>query len=195
LPVDGRTIVERLLNELSPNESDETVVMRAMRLAFYSLLVVESVRRGVGAVVRDLRTGQARLVINMGLGATARPGIAFAGGMLGFEGFAMTTGATLPIGVVDPAQQELLTKRFPAEASDEGVRFDPAGLIAECMRETRNTKHGARYFFVAMYSACRYGTGALPNALSTVPPAVKQCVIHSGAPYFSIAAPPSPPPM
>ncbi len=29
------------------------------------------------------------------------------------------------------------------------------------------------------------GTGALPRALSTVPPAVKQCVIQSGLPYFS----------
>lgn len=35
---------------------------------------------------------------------------------------------------------------------------------------------------LAILSACKYGTGLLPRALSTVPPAVKQWVIQSGWP-------------
>jgi len=53
------------------------------------------------------------------------------------------------------------------------------------------------YFFdfsAAAFSATRYGTGWVPSALSTVPPAVKMWVAQLSSPYFSIAAPPSPPP-
>ena len=46
----------------------------------------------------------------------------------------------------------------------------------------------------AIFKATRYGTGSLPRALSTVPPAVKLWVTQSGCPYFSKAVPPSPPP-
>ncbi len=38
------------------------------------------------------------------------------------------------------------------------------------------------HFRAAKYSACKNGTGLAPRALSTVPPAVKQCVTQSGCP-------------
>ena len=40
----------------------------------------------------------------------------------------------------------------------------------------------------AMQRATRYGTGSLPRAFSTVPPAVKLCVTQLSSPYFSNAS-------
>ena len=53
---------------------------------------------------------------------------------------------------------------------------------------------GRGHLEAAISSATRNGTGSLPKALRTVPPAVKLWVTQSGWPYFSRAVPPSPPP-
>ena len=79
-----------------------------------------------------------------------------------------------------------------------------ADRAADCRGQVRVHAHRERSMSclqprplpsAARHSATRYGTGSLPSALSTVPPAVNVCVTSSGWPYFSCAVPPSPPPM
>ena len=115
-------------------ESDEMTCLRAMQHAIYSLFVVESVERGLGATVRDLLSDEISLVVDMGIGKSAQPGMVFASRLLLQDGFSMATGAVLPVGVLPAGQQEAVTKELLAAVvpGDDGY-FDPAPLIHMCL--------------------------------------------------------------
>ena len=70
-----------------------------MQQAVYSLFIVESVAPGFGVTVRDLFSDGTILIADMGFGSTAQPGLIVASRLLFHEGFAMTGGAALPVGV------------------------------------------------------------------------------------------------
>ena len=75
----GRNAIEQYLIDSPPDpESDEMTCLRAMQHAIYSLFVVESVERGLGVAVRELRSNEILLVVDMGFGSTAQPGLVFA---------------------------------------------------------------------------------------------------------------------
>jgi hypothetical protein len=62
----GRNCVEQYLADSPPDaDSDEMVCLRAMQRATYSLFIVESVERGLGVTVRDLRSNKTILVVEM----------------------------------------------------------------------------------------------------------------------------------
>lgn len=72
----GRNAIEQyLIDSLPDPESDEMTCLRAMQQAIYSLFVVESVERGLGVIVRDLLSQEVLLVVDMGFGSTAQPGL------------------------------------------------------------------------------------------------------------------------
>ena len=131
----GRNAFEQYLLDSAPApESDEMVCLRAMQRAVYSLFIVESVIRGFGVAVRDVLSGRAIFVVDMGLGSTAQPGVVFASRLLFHEGFAMTGGAALPLGVLpEDQQQSLKMKLAEAAAPDDSGYFDPAPLIRACL--------------------------------------------------------------
>lgn len=133
----GRNTIEQYLIDSPPDpESDEMTCLRAMQHAIYSLFIVESVERGLGVTVRDLLSNDVLLMVDMGFGRTAQPGLVFASRLQLYDGFSMTGGAALPIGVVPAEKRDAVTKGMSALAApDDDGRFDPASLIRECLKK------------------------------------------------------------
>jgi hypothetical protein len=131
----GRNAIEQYLLDSPPApESDEMICLRAMQRAVYSLFVVESVIRGYGVEVRDIHSNRTIVVVDMGFGSTAQPGVVFASRLLLHEGFSMTGGAALPLGVLPEDQQHSMTRKLAeAAAPDDSGYFDPAPLIRACL--------------------------------------------------------------
>jgi hypothetical protein len=133
----GRNAVDQYLLDSEPApESDEMVCLRSMQHAVYSLFIVESVIPGFGVTVRDLLSKKTILVADLGLGRTGKPGLVLASRLLFQEGFAMTGGAILPVGVLTEAQQESIAKTIAGKvAPDDCGRFDPAPVIRLCLEQ------------------------------------------------------------
>jgi len=123
-----------LLDSAPAPESDEMVCLRAMQRAVYSLFIVESVIRGFGVAVRDVLSDTAIFVVDVGFSSTAQPGVVFASRLLFHEGFAMTGGAALPLGMLPEDQKKSLKMKLAeAAAPDDSGYFDPAPLIRACL--------------------------------------------------------------
>ena len=133
----GRNAVEQYLIDSAPEpESDEMACLRAMQRAVYSLYVVESVIREFGVTVRDLLSNENIVIVDVGFGSTAKPGLVFASRLLFHDGIVMTGGAALPISVLPDEQRESMTKMLAqAAAPDDEGRFDPAPMIRACLRQ------------------------------------------------------------
>jgi hypothetical protein len=102
----GVTVVERYLADSPPPaDSDEMVLLQALRRARYALLVVESLEPGVGAQVRDLWRDEPFFLFDVGLSRSGRVGLTLACRVMEPEGIRMTTGTALPIGVLSPAER------------------------------------------------------------------------------------------
>jgi hypothetical protein len=131
----GRNTIEQYLIDSPPDpESDEMTCLRAMQQAIYSLFVVESVERGLGVIVRDFLSQEVLLVVDMGFGSTAQPGLVFASRLLHHDGFSMTGGAALPVAVLPADQRGAMTKKLSvATTPDDDGYFDPAPLIRACL--------------------------------------------------------------
>lgn len=132
----GRNAIEQYLVDSPPDpESDEMVCLRAMQHAVYSLFIVESVIPGFGLTVQDLLSNDTILIADIGLGSSAQPGLVFASRLLFHEGFAMTGGAGVPVGVPPEDRRQAITEMLAkAVAPDENGYFDPAPLIRACLR-------------------------------------------------------------
>jgi hypothetical protein len=127
-------IEQYLISFPSDSESDELNCLRSMQRAIYSLFVVESVERGLGATVRDMRTNEINLVVDTGFGSSARPGLIFASRLLFHDDFSMTGGAALPIGFLPTEKRDNVTKQLlAAVATNDDGYFDPASLIRSCL--------------------------------------------------------------
>jgi hypothetical protein len=83
-------------SQLDP-DSEKHVVVKAMSESFHTLLQVENVLPGVGAIVNDLMGDRQFLLVDLGLGRTAAKGMVFATRLLPFEDFVTTSGAALPV--------------------------------------------------------------------------------------------------
>lgn len=95
----GQTVVEQFLEESPyPLGSDEEIVLESLAQAVFSVFVVESCEPGVGAHVRDLASGESRLIVDEGLSKTAQPKMLLATRLMAVENVTMTTGAPLPFG-------------------------------------------------------------------------------------------------
>jgi hypothetical protein len=102
----GANAVERYLAESPPApDSDEMVLLQAMRQARYSLFAVESAERGVGVHVRDLLRDEPLFIVDVGFSRTASAGMVLAARVMAPEGIHMTTGAALPVAEVPPAER------------------------------------------------------------------------------------------
>ena len=102
----GANAVERYLRHSPPPpDSDEMILLQAMRQARYSLLAVEAVEAGVGVHLRDLLRDERLFLMDIGFSQTGSPGVILAGRVIAPEGIAMTTGAALPVGVIPAAKQ------------------------------------------------------------------------------------------
>src|SRR5437764_3440116 len=97
----GINAVERYLAESPPPaDSDEMVILQAMRQARYSLFMVEATAPGVGVHVRDLLRDEPLFLVDVGFSASGAPGYVLAARIMAPEGITETTGAALPFGVL-----------------------------------------------------------------------------------------------
>src|SRR3989304_2643233 len=99
---EGRNAVEQYLCNCPPDpESDEMACLRAMQHATYALVAVLRVDPGVGCHVRNLFTEETRLLVDIGFSETAQPGTLMATRILDYGDFVTTSGAALPLGILD----------------------------------------------------------------------------------------------
>jgi hypothetical protein len=124
----GRNAIDQYLcDSPPPPDSDEMACLRAMQRATYAMVAVLRIEPGVGCHVRNLYTDEMRLLVDLGLSQTAKPGAVLATRLLDFGDFVATGGAALPLGVLDSDGLEEFQQALRAGARDD--HCDPAPLI------------------------------------------------------------------
>jgi SEC-C motif-containing protein len=139
----GLNAVERFLAESPPpSESEQMILLQAMREARYSLFVIERKEPGVGIHVRDLIRDEELFLMDVNFSQSADDGVVLAGRIYSPEGITQSTGATLPIGVLSPANREMILHSLTSLAQSERYH-DPspaqaselaASLIKACLK-------------------------------------------------------------
>lgn len=139
---DGQNAFESYLISCSPDsESDELTCLQAMQRAIYSLYVVETVERGLGVTMRDLRTDETHFVVDTGMGMSAKPELVFATRLLFHDRLVMTSGAGLPVGLLTTELQEDVAKKMlDTILPDKAGHYDPAPLIRDCLKNGSSSK-------------------------------------------------------
>jgi hypothetical protein len=140
----GANAIDRYLAKSPPPpESDEMVLLQALRHAYFSLFAVESTEPGVGAHVRDLLRDEPLFVVDVGFSRTASRGMVLATRVMAPEGIWMTTGAALPVGVLPAAAQagfrQDMAEDFPGmdfrRLSPQQASELSARIIRSCLRQ------------------------------------------------------------
>ncbi len=130
----GRNAIDRYLCESPPDpDSDEMACLNAMQNATFTLLVVRDIEPGAGCYVQNLFTEETRLLIDMGLSQTARPGLVLATRIMEFDDYITTGGAALPLSVLDADKLEQWQQKLRTGVHVE--RYDPAPLIRQAIRQ------------------------------------------------------------
>jgi hypothetical protein len=140
----GMNAVERFLAESPPPpDSDEMVLLQAMRQARFSLFAVESVEPGVGVHVRDLLREEPLFIVDVGFSRSTRAGMVLAARVMAPDGIVCTTGAALPAGVLTAANQATFLQAMAAGFKGKDLRhLSPekaseftATVIRTCLRQ------------------------------------------------------------
>ena len=130
----GRNAVEQYLCDCPPDpDSDEMACLHAMQHDTYALVAVLRVEPGVGCHVRNMFTEETRLLVDIGLSTTARPGAVIATRLLDFGDFVATSGAALPLGVLDNDELDEWQRKISTGLDDDHP--DPAPLIRICLEK------------------------------------------------------------
>jgi hypothetical protein len=129
----GRNAIDQYLCESRPDpDSDELTCLNTMQNATFALLVVREVVPGVGCYVQNLFTEETRLIIDTGLSQTAKQGLVLATRILDFDDYVTTSGAALPISVLDSDELDEWQQRLSTGVQVD--RYDPAPLIRRAIR-------------------------------------------------------------
>lgn len=104
----GRTLVSRYLEQMEP-PTDPAVqaIADAMWRAYYTALLVQEVKPGVGLVVLDILRKETRFLVDVALGMSASPGAVLATRVLPTDSFLISGGAALPLDVEALKQTDL----------------------------------------------------------------------------------------
>ena len=130
----GRNAIEQYLCDCPPDpDSDEAAILNAMQHATYALITVLRVEPGVGCHIRNLFTDETHLLVDMGFAETAQCGAVLAMRLLDFGDFVATSGAALPVGVLNDDQLHEFQREISERVDTDGD-FDPAGLIQACLQ-------------------------------------------------------------
>lgn len=101
----GANAVDRYLEATPPPPgSDDMVLLQALRLARFSLIVVEALEPGVGARVKDILRDEPFFLVDVGMSRSVPVGMILATRVMEAEGIGMTTGTALPVAVLSPAE-------------------------------------------------------------------------------------------
>jgi hypothetical protein len=140
----GVNAVEQYLAASPPApESDERILLQALRQARYSLVVVESAEPGVGVHVRDLLRDEPLFLVDVGFSQTASIGMVLSARVMAPDGIGMTTGAALPVGVLSPTERTRFLDGLKAtfkgmdfgNLSPEEASELAATIIRTCLRQ------------------------------------------------------------
>lgn len=137
----GKNIIERYL-ETSPTlaTADEMILLKGKLSSYYSLFSIEEVHQGRGATLRDILRNKTLLLMDLGIGKSAVPGLLFAGRVIPLADFHMTTGTFIPVsnkGLIEKEIMSIVNKflRHSKQAGDS--IFSPgqeAALAAQIIR-------------------------------------------------------------
>lgn len=129
----GRNAIDQYLCESPPDlDSGELACLNAMQNATFTLLAVRDVEPGVGCYVQNLFTEEVRLLIDIGFSQTGKQGLVLATRILDFDDYITTSGAALPIGVLDADELAAWQQRLGGGVQVD--REDPAPLIRRAIR-------------------------------------------------------------
>jgi len=147
----GRNAIQRYLDEKRPSPgSEERTALESMLQAYYSILQVVDVERGVGVSVRDPLRGDTGFLVDIGFSATAPKGMLLATRVIPDpEGrFLSTGGAALPVTGEVLLQIEKDITRTLSEVSDftqitpEQEAILAAQVIRRCLASGAATQIG-----------------------------------------------------
>lgn len=148
--------------------------------AFYSLFLVEKVIRGLGILVKDLRTEESHFVVDQGLGISGQTNLVLATRLLPYPDFTMTGGAALPLGVLPKQEREGLVKLAKlAMPVDRAGQTDSATLIRSAM--ARGASNRVRYQDVG--SPMHQGSSTARKPPDDPPLRNSKCPCGSGKKY------------
>jgi hypothetical protein len=129
----GKNTIERYAEQAPPVPgSVEEAYFRALLSARYSVFKVEEILPGRGVALRDVVTGEAFDLIDLGLGDSARPGGMLAGRVLPMPDLNMSSGTLIPLdlGVFEDKIMPVLRKFFPGGFPDSAARLSPGQSAA-----------------------------------------------------------------
>ena len=159
----GRNAVEQYLCDSPPDPaSEEMACLRAMQRAEYALVVVLRIEPGVSCHIRNLFTEETRLLVDIGFSETAQPGTLMATRILDYGDFVTTSGAALPLGILDNGALDEWQWKISAGANDD--RADPAPLIRDCLQ--RGASSRVRYETPRTNRGSDVGGGSPPEGTS-----------------------------
>lgn len=102
----GMNAIERFLAKSPPPaDSDEMLLLQALRQSRFCIFAVDSVEPGVGVHGRDILRNEPLFLFDIGFSGSAVPGAVLATRIMALEGMHRTTGAALPVGLLSPVQQ------------------------------------------------------------------------------------------
>ncbi len=117
-----------------------------MRQAYYTLMQVIAVERGVGVTVRDAFRDEDHFLVDIGFSKTAPKNMLVAGRVLPYDGFLTTGGASLPITAASGNRVADILERWGKRTNDLS-RLTPeqeadlaASVIRACL-ETGASSH------------------------------------------------------
>jgi hypothetical protein len=94
----GKNAVERYLaTSPPPADSDEMMLLEAKQSAYYSIVKITGMERGVGVSVDDVLRGETGFLFDVGFSKSAKVGLLIAGRVIPCGDFLMTGGASLPL--------------------------------------------------------------------------------------------------
>ena len=130
----GKNAIERYLLDMPPAwDSCEWTCLRAMQLAKYVILIVESTEPGYCLHARSLMTDQRLMLVDLNLSQCVDPGFILAARVLDFDKYCTSSGVALPLGKmaknspIDLDTFQGLSRSLTRP--DKNGNIDPASLI------------------------------------------------------------------
>ena len=92
----------------SPTDTTARPLVSVVMIFFQAeRFIVEAIESGLGIHVRDLRSQAELLVLDLGLGSSAEPGLILATRIVSVAGIHMTGGAAIPLGKLPNEGEDL----------------------------------------------------------------------------------------
>ncbi|MCA9187956.1 MAG: hypothetical protein KDA99_20150, partial [Planctomycetales bacterium] len=103
-----------------------------MQHATYTLAVGVAIKPGIGGYIQNLLSNETRLLTDVAISETGRPGMVLATRLLDYGNYVTTGGASIPVGMISCDEMEEWQRAITLGRDSSG--FDPADLIVTCLK-------------------------------------------------------------